>query len=75
MGAYAPKIFAPLHVKKKMLNRFCLNYHRIFLIYCGSERLVKNFLICCFFYPIKYGLRQVSLKRRRRKFISKQFCV
>ena len=75
VGAYAPKIFAPLHVKKKkMLNRFCLNYHRIFLIYSGSERLVKNFWICCFFYPIKYGLRQVSLKRRRRK-LSKQFCM
>ena len=24
VGAYAPKISAPLHVKKKMLNRFCL---------------------------------------------------
>ena len=60
--------------KKKMLNRFCLNYHRIFLIYSGSERLVKNFWICCFFYPIKYGLRQVSLKRRRRK-LSKQFSM
>ena len=69
MGAYAPKIAPPLHVKKKMLNRFCLNYHRIFLIYSGSERLVNNFLICCFFYPIKYGLRQVSLKKKEKEVI------
>ena len=39
------------------------------MTYSGSERLVKNFLICCFFYPIKYGLRQVSLKKKEREVI------
>ena len=74
VGAYAPKIAPPLHMKKKMLNRFCLNYNTTgfswFILGVKGLSRISWFAVSF----TRFGLGKYLLKRRRGK-LSKHLCM